>query len=564
MDEKIAEVKARRDNLLAEQTQQLEFRKLEKEERSQFILSQLATSQQDNRVKKWLAITVALSKLHAIYKTIEGIRDSKKKNLRSWKASKTIQRAWRRYSNPVVVKNTVSISEKLKMATGSKDSQQIFQLRVDASNQIYNFLKFFYTAGKCHVYLQKIRKSQFFFRRHRVINDARMSLLSQFFQECLYPLTLQINLVLSNKGLDIENSMSSFEINTMKYFLNSITNAIYPLRVRNPPGSAGPETNSKMEKQTSLKVERQPSHLKPEKQPSQSFQPSTTSFLLSKIFSEFFSVEFHALLRSKIKSLTFFQKEYLQAFFLHQPQYHHVTYSTFENEFSKLWRDCVPYIRRKVLLAFLLEKRRQFLVSLHYQEPLQVIIPEVSQEDVHQFIKGGTDPLISQIADINKQIKEWQIRISKPVYPFRKEKAEDSDNENEESFPQESDWKCPIMLLLSSISAGDILSFFLQLGEMNYQYKQDYLKNADGYKLLPVHRKLSSAMAHTSHVGKKIHAEELENQAYAASHTSQTEEKSFSKEISTDGISSRRPSAPKNQQKRSNSFSNKRRTFVKS
>jgi hypothetical protein len=510
--------------IATEHTIQEEKNKI-KDEKSRLALEQMAVRQQHLRVSTWITIICTFTQLEKLHKAVQKIREAKKRNVHGWKACKRIQRAWRRFTNPVLLETAVSLSQKLKSAASNKDSQQIYQQRSEACDQIYKFLKFFYIAGKAHCYLRKIRKSQEYFRRHRVINTDRLLLLSHFFQECLYPLTLQINLVLSNRGLDIKNSMTSFEINTMNHLLNSICNSFYHRHTRSTAGSQSMNDGTNYYK---------------------------TGGLLRKLIKEFFTAEFHALLRSKWKSISFLQKEYLAFFLIHQPLHHQVSYATFENEFGKLWRDCIPSVKRKVLLAFLLEKRRQFVYSLHTREPLHVNVPTVSINEAFNFIQGGRDPLISHVAYINDQIQEWQNQMSKPIYPFRRKKRTDEEQRQTSEFDRSEfkrdsptdDWKCPLLLLLSSIAASDVLSFILQLGEVQYTFSNETKKSSpEKYKLHAIHRKLSTAMTKTAQ-----QAHELAQASRSSSKSSIGDDLWRPPEVQN----MRRPTVPKNELKRSN------------
>ncbi len=459
-------MKEKREFLIAQQLVSRELLNQEKEKRSNRLLINAARGISEIRVIKWLVIVTALSKLGSLYNVVSKVRQMKKLDIVSWKASKIIQRAWRRYTQPVI---QVSLLDKMKTSMGGKENQEIYQQRIEAGDLIGKFLRRHYIAGKVWIYLRKVRKSQGYFRRHRTVNSARILLLSKYFQECLLLLTLQVNLILSNKGLDIRGSMTSFEINNMRNTINTMTSTIYNQRPGKPVAGS-------------------------------SFYPAD-SFLIGNVFRDFFTAEFHGFMRSKTKQLIIFQREFLQDVTQNSPQYHHVPFHMIELQFRRLWLD-YPALKRKLLLAFLIQKRRKFIDSLLVREPLQIIIPTVSTNEANRFIRGGEDPLLSHLESISQQIQTWQEKQSLPMYPFRRPREyvirlenSSSTAASEETFDE--DWICPIMLLLSDITATDVFTFFLELGELIitylFQEREKKLK-MEQFGLLNVHRRLSVAM----------------------------------------------------------------------
>ena len=187
-------MKEKREILIAQQAFTRELNNQEKEERSNRALELASRSISENRVMKWLVTITALVKLRAMHKIVDEVREAKKRDIKSWRASRMIQKAWRRYSKPVV---QVSLAEKMKAAMGGKENQDVFSQRMEAGDLICKFLNRHYIAGKVWIYLRKVRKAQGFFRRHRQVNSARIILLSNYMQECLTVLTMQIHLVLS-------------------------------------------------------------------------------------------------------------------------------------------------------------------------------------------------------------------------------------------------------------------------------------------------------------------------------------------------------------------------------
>jgi hypothetical protein len=115
-------------------------------------LQLLAQKSNEVRVKQWLVIIIAYSKIFKVKEAVFRIRETKLKDVAKWKACVKIQRAYRRRMNarkPVV---KLTLTERMKQNVSSKEQQEIYQQRVDAAHLLEHFLFYHYFRGKSHCF----------------------------------------------------------------------------------------------------------------------------------------------------------------------------------------------------------------------------------------------------------------------------------------------------------------------------------------------------------------------------------------------------------------------------
>lgn len=206
-----------------------------------------------------------------------------------------------------------------------------------------------------------------------------------------------------------------------------------------------------------------------------------TNLFAVNIINSFFTAEFHAYLRSLTNKLIPFQKEFLQqqGQQLQNPSSHICP----EALYPKLWKD-FPHLRDSLFRAILYHKRRCFRVELHFQEPIQIIVPQVTLEEAIDFIKGGDDPVLHHIDSVNKQLEEIHKIQSRPMYPFRRPPELTPLPDDPNAHVILSQWQCPMLLLLKSITAREILVYFLELGNLIHRKIYESLKGYHEFEAL--------------------------------------------------------------------------------
>lgn len=166
------------------------------------------------------------------------------------------------------------------------------------------------------------------------------------------------------------------------------------------------------------------------------------------------TADFHSFLRANLSKITDFHRDYVSS--------------------TKLWHDAAS-LRKTILTRFLRGKRRQFVIDLEKIDPMVLETRPVSLEEARNFIQNDEDALVDHLEMVNRKVKDYYKQRAKKKTPFRKRRNSIVSMMSFNSGKLEAllaavnqptpTFKMPLMLLLSMVSAKEIMGLFWELSE---------------------------------------------------------------------------------------------------